>query len=228
MQKSYSLVKKKTTKDRSEGNQNICYLDMSNNAHTTDTGDTHPQQRSHTSSGDTTDETDSHYQASAIAINSPADDSDLPNNDANDSELPNNDAESSSEESKHCHPPIDVCSFFINLLLGFFYLGIAVIFILVVYLNPLASEDLFNYLFNVIQFMIVVVSTQFVYKFLAGNKFTMKRVIKTIFDDKNIKEVIDKYKIKEKCLAEKTGKFIAKGITVSHVVKKAMEETTEM
>ena len=70
---------------------------------------------------------------------------------------------------------IDVCVFFVCLLLGIPYLGIAVVFIMILYIMPLASEDLFSYLFNVIQFMIVVVSTQFAYKLLVGKKFSIKK-----------------------------------------------------
>ena len=47
-----------------------------------------------------------------------------------------------------------------------------------VYLVPLASEDLFSYLFNVIQFIIVMISTQFAYKFLAPKKFSWKKIIR--------------------------------------------------
>ena len=73
---------------------------------------------------------------------------------------------------------INVPVFFATLLLGIVYLGLAVIFTMVVYLIPLASEDLFSYLFNVIQFMIVVVSTQYAYKLIAGKKFSIKKVLK--------------------------------------------------
>ena len=73
---------------------------------------------------------------------------------------------------------IKVWVFFMNLLLGMVFLGLAVIFTLVVYLMPLASEDLFSHLFNVIQFMIVVVSTQYAYKLFAGKQFSFKQVLK--------------------------------------------------
>ena len=74
--------------------------------------------------------------------------------------------------------PIRVRIFLLTLLLGIVYLGLAVIFILVVYLMPLASEDLYSYLFSGIQFMIVVVSTQYAYNLFAGKTFSFKKVLK--------------------------------------------------
>ena len=74
--------------------------------------------------------------------------------------------------------PIRVCIFLLTLLLGIAYLGLAVIFTLVVYLMPLASEDLYSYLFSGIQFMIVVVSTQYAYNLFAGKTFSCKKVLK--------------------------------------------------
>ena len=43
---------------------------------------------------------------------------------------------------------------------------------------PLASEDLYSYLFSGIQFMIVVVSTQYAYNLFAGKTFSFKKVLK--------------------------------------------------
>ena len=78
---------------------------------------------------------------------------------------------------------ISVKIFTINLFLGMpLYLIIAVVFIIIVYLKPLASEDLFSYLFNVVQFMIVVVSTQYFYKLFAGKSFSIKKTIKTVLN----------------------------------------------
>ncbi len=122
---------------------------------------------------------------------------------------------------------INLLVFFVNLILGAVYLGIAVIFIMIVYLMPLASEELFNYLFNVIQFMIVVVSTQFAYKLLAGKKFSIKRIIK------NIRKIISKDKeIKydfshDMNIVEETSDFVASKILVPHVKKRQTQNNNE-
>ena len=112
-------------------------------------------------------------------------------------------------KSKSDSKTINVLIFTINLLLGMFYLGIAVVFIVIVYIEPLASEDLFSYLFNVVQFMIVVVSTQYFYKLIAGKSFSIKKTIKTvhkIISGKNYKL----YKpLEEENLDKKTGGLFA-------------------
>ena len=90
------------------------------------------------------------------------------------------------EEAKSEKVYHSVVIFFLNLGLGIIYLSLAVPFIVFVYLKPLASEDLFNYL--VIQFMIVVVSTQYFYKLFTGNNFSIKGVIKNVH-----KKISDKY-----------------------------------
>lgn len=83
---------------------------------------------------------------------------------------------------------INAHMFLINILLGVIYLELAVIFILAVYLLPLASEDVFSYLFNVLQFMIVVVSTQYVYKYFVEEKFKYKQVIEYMRKTEEYKE----------------------------------------
>ena len=76
---------------------------------------------------------------------------------------------------------IDMCAFLVTFfLLGPFYLGAAVIFVMMVYLTPLASEDLFNYILNVIEFIIVVVSTQYAYKLFVAKRFSFKQGLKYI------------------------------------------------
>jgi hypothetical protein len=90
-----------------------------------------------------------------------------------------------------------------------------------IYLIPLASEDLFDYLFNVIQFMIVVVSTQLAYKLLAGKSFSFQRVIKHVMKgiDKYIKEYYPNSARKEvKNDAKNTGDFLARELLVPHIV----------
>ena len=92
----------------------------------------------------------------------------------------------------------------------FFYLAIAVVFILIVYLVPLASVELFDYLFNVIQFMIIVISTQFAYKLLAGRKFSIKRIVMTAFKEMVKEEDFKNYK--EESMDKAAGKLLAKEI----------------
>ncbi len=106
--------------------------------------------------------------------------------------------------------------FCLNIFLGVVYLGVAVIFVMVVYLKPLASEDLFNYLFNVIQFMIVVVSTQFAYKLLVGKKFSIEKVIKRV---KKLVTDAGYESPEDYNMAEETGHFIASEILVPHMNK---------
>ena len=113
---------------------------------------------------------------------------------------------------------INVCLFFLGLVLGVFYLGVAVVFVMMIYLMPLASEDLFSYLFNVIQFMIVVVSTQFVYKLIVGEKFCIKKIIK------HIKEIAIQAEVHEppsndEGIAKETGKFLAEKLLIPLVRK---------
>ena len=108
-----------------------------------------------------------------------------------------------SVESKNINMPM----FFLNLFLGLLYLGIAVIFIAIVYVKPLASEDLFSYLFNVVQFVIVVVSTQFFYKLIVGKSFSIKKTIKTVHEilmDKNY----DYNSLAKENLDKKTGNLV--------------------
>ena len=118
---------------------------------------------------------------------------------------------------------IDVCLFFLGLLLGVFYLGVAVVFIMMIYLMPLASEDLFSYLFNVIQFMIVVVSTQFAYKLIVGKEFCIKKIIK------HIKEIAIQAKVHEppsndEGIAKEIGKFLAEKLLIP-IVRKNMTKS---
>ena len=112
------------------------------------------------------------------------------------------------EEAKGEKVYLSVGIFFLNLGLGIIYLSLAVLFIVFVYLKPLASEDLFNYLFNVIQFMIVVVSTQYFYKLFTGNSFSIKGVIKNVH-----KKISDKYpemyeSMDDHHLDNKTGRLV--------------------
>ncbi len=114
---------------------------------------------------------------------------------------------------------IDVLAFCVNIFLGLGYLGVAVIFIMVVYLMPLASEDLFDYLFNVIQFMIVVVSTQFAYNLLVGTEFSIKKVIESMKNTINSDKEVG-YKSPERVsMAEEAGNFIASKILVPYLKK---------
>ena len=112
------------------------------------------------------------------------------------------------EEAKDEKVYLSVGIFFLNLGLGIIYLSLAVLFIVFVYVQPLASEDLFNYLFNVIQFMIVVVSTQYFYKLFTGNSFSIKGVIKNVH-----KKISDKYpemyeSMDDHHLDNKTGRLV--------------------
>ena len=94
--------------------------------------------------------------------------------------ISNQPAHSSGSDDKNSKG-IDMCAFLVTFfLLGPFYLGVAVIFIMMVYLTPLASEDLFNYILNVIEFIIVVVSTQYAYKLFVAKRFSFKKGLKYI------------------------------------------------
>ena len=114
---------------------------------------------------------------------------------------------------------INVPVFFATLLLGIVYLGLAVIFTMVVYLMPLASEDLFGYLFNVIQFMIVVVSTQYAYKLIAGKKFSIKKVLehaKSIFEEQFNEPLQPKL---NRGIVEESVDFLTVELLIPHVKK---------
>ena len=119
---------------------------------------------------------------------------------------------------------IDVCLFFLIGVLGVFYLGVAVVFVMMIYLMPLASEDLFSYLFNVIQFMIVVVSTQYAYKLVVGKEFCFKKIVK------HIKDIAIKEKVHEvpsnEGISKEIGKFVAEKLLIPQVKKNMKEECT--
>ena len=119
---------------------------------------------------------------------------------------------------------IDVYLFFFIGVLGVFFLGLAVVFVMMIYLMPLASEDLFSYLFNVIQFMIVVVSTQYAYKLIVGKKFCFKKIIK------HIKEIAIKKEVHKEPsnegISEEIGKFVAEKLLIPQVKKNMKEEST--
>ena len=127
-------------------------------------------------------------------------------------------------KSKTDSKTINVKIFTINLFLGMFYLGIAVVFIVIVYIEPLASEDLFSYLFNVVQFMIVVISTQYFYKLIAGKSFSIKKTIKTVHKIISDKKNYKLYKpLEEENLDKKTGGLFA-ALIDQHLLKEATEE----
>ena len=119
---------------------------------------------------------------------------------------------------------IDVCLFFFIGVLGVFFLGLAVVFVMMIYLMPLASEDLFSYLFNVIQFMIVVVSTQYAYKLVVGKEFCFKKIVK------HIKDIAIKKKVHEapsnEGISKEIGKFVAEKLLIPQVKKNMKEEST--
>ena len=119
---------------------------------------------------------------------------------------------------------IDVCLFFLIGVLGIFFLGLAVVFVMMIYLMPLASEDLFSYLFNVIQFIIVVVSTQYAYKLVVGKKFCFKKIIK------HIKDIAIKEKVHEvpstEGISKEVGKFVAEKLLIPQIKKNMKEEST--
>ena len=136
-------------------------------------------------------------------------------------------ANSDSAKSSTSTPPtessgkqkgIDVCCFFFIGFLGLFFFGLAVVFIMMIYLMPLASEDLFSYLFNVIQFMIVVVSTQFAYKLVVGKEFCIKKIIKQI-KDTAIKEKVHKEPSNDEGISKEIGEFVAEKLLIPQVKK---------
>ena len=126
----------------------------------------------------------------------------------------------SKKQLKSDSKTINVEIFTINIFLGMFYLGIAVVFILIVYLEPLTSDqDLFSYLFNVVQFMIVVVSTQYFYKLIAGKSFSIKKTIKTVHKIISDKKNYKLYKpLEEENLDKKTGGLFA-ALIDQHLLK---------
>ena len=114
---------------------------------------------------------------------------------------------------------INVPVFFATLLLGIVYLGLAVIFTMVVYLMPLASEDLFSYLFNVIQFMIVA---QYAYKLIAGKKFSIKKVLKhakSIFKEQYNEPPQPKPNSQKVGIVEESVDFLTVELLIPHVKK---------
>ena len=134
------------------------------------------------------------------------------------------------EEAKSEKVYLSVAIFFLNLCLGIIYLSLAVLFIVFVYVQPLASEDLFNYLFNVIQFMIVVVSTQYFYKLFTGNSFSIKGVIKNVH-----KKIYDKYpeiyeSMEDHHLDNKTGRLVTDLIAtkLDHVYNSTRSKTSPL
>ena len=131
------------------------------------------------------------------------------------------------EEAKSEKVYLSVGIFFLNLGLGIIYLSLAVLFIVFVYVQPLASEDLFNYLFNVIQFMIVVVSTQYFYKLFTGNSFSIKGVIKNVH-----KIISDKYPemMDDHHLDNKTGRLVTDLIAtkLDHVYTNTRSKTSPL
>ena len=138
------------------------------------------------------------------------------------------DHEKETDDDSTEQKDIDVIIFFVNLLLGIIYLGLAVIFIMVAYLVLLASDDLFSYLFNVIQFMIVVVSTQYAYTFFVGDQFNFKQVVKYVknvtknykkeyeYEGKSWDSLNDR---KDVSIVEETGVFLAERLLLPHMIK---------
>jgi hypothetical protein len=114
---------------------------------------------------------------------------------------------------------INVLLFLVNLGLGLFYLCVALTFTMAIYLIPLASEDLFNYLFNVIQFMIVVVSTQFAYEQLKSSDF--RRVINKVMHYNDHDHVPS-----TKNFADKTGHFLA--MKLNELISQKKEQETRV
>ena len=145
--------------------------------------------------------------------------SDLKGQSADNSHQQNPDVEQALAIAKKS---INVPVFFATLLLGIVYLGLAVIFTMVVYLMPLASEDLFSYLFNVIQFMIVVVSTQYAYKLIAGKKFSIKKVLKhakSIFKEQYNEPPQPKPNSQKVGIVEESVDFLTVELLIPHVKK---------
>ena len=129
-------------------------------------------------------------------------------------------------DAKKKFKAINLLVFFATLLLGIIYLGVAVIFTMVVYLVPLASEDLFNYLLNVTEFIIIVVSTQYAYKLFAGKKFSLKRSLKYIKNvvNKNGAAATEPSNENVQGIIEESVDFFANKILVPHVRKNEITE----
>lgn len=113
---------------------------------------------------------------------------------------------------------INVFVSLVTFLLGMIYLGVAVIFIMMVYLTPLASEDLFNYILNVIEFIIVVVSTQYAYKVFVAKRFSFKQGLKYIREILVSENIIKKNS--EDNIVEECTNFFSKEILIPRVRRK--------
>ena len=72
---------------------------------------------------------------------------------------------------------INTQAFCFLLFYGVFLIGIAVIIILIFVLVPLASEELVQYLFEIFQLMVVLVSAQIAYQLLFSESFTLESVL---------------------------------------------------
>ena len=118
---------------------------------------------------------------------------------------------------------IDLCLFFFIGVLGIYFLGLAVVFVMMIYLIPLASEDLFSYVFNVIQFMIVVVSTQYAYKLIVGKELCFKKIIKHIINGIKHKVVPS-----DESISKGVGKLVAEKLLIPQLEYKKEESTSQL
>lgn len=108
--------------------------------------------------------------------------------------------------------PLNIVTFCLLFLYGIVILGIAIMIFSMFASLPLASEGLVNYLFNIFQIVVILISTQFAYKLLFGKKFSLKRILESFLEEieKKSNEKLRKIiKENEDNVAKATGKIVA-------------------
>lgn len=113
--------------------------------------------------------------------------------------------------------PLNIVTFCLLFVYGIVILGIAVMIFSMFASLPLASEGLVNYLFNIFQIVVILISTQFAYKLLFGKKFSLKRILESFLEEiekksneKKSNEKLRKIiKENEDNIAKATGKIVA-------------------
>ena len=109
---------------------------------------------------------------------------------------------------------INTQAFCLLLLYGYFVVGIAVIFILIFLLLPISSENLVTYILELIQLVVVLVSTQLAYQLLFGSSFSFESVVKKfkeVYVEKGGNEHLSAIvRQRHEELSDITGEFTAK------------------
>ena len=109
---------------------------------------------------------------------------------------------------------INTQAFCLLLFYSFFVVGITVIFILIFLLLPISSENLVTYILQLLQLVVVLVSTQLAYQLLFGSSFSFESVVKKfkeVYAEKGGNERLSAIaRQRHEELSDITGEFAAK------------------